>query len=57
MKTGKFETMDLSGLLEFVRRFPKFKPLVICNADTRATAERAGVLAMTWQEYLLDAPG
>jgi hypothetical protein len=56
VKTGKFQMTDLRGLLEFARRFPKFKPLVICNADARATAERAGVLAMTWQEYLLDGP-
>jgi len=56
VKTGNLQMADLTGLLEFVRRFPRFKPLVICNAGARATAERAGVLAMTWQEYLLQGP-
>ncbi len=57
VKTSKFQMTDLSGLLEFVRRFPKFKPLVICTADALLTAERAGVPAMTWREYLLHDPG
>lgn len=57
VKTGKLLPTDLDGLLEFVRRFPRFEPLVICDAETRPTAERLGVRAMTWQRYLLDGPG
>lgn len=56
VKTGKFQMNDLTGLLEFTRRHPGFKPLVICSASGRATAERAEVPAITWQEFLLDGP-
>ena len=47
---------DLTGLLEFTRRHPAFKPLVICSASGRATAERAEIPAITWQEFLLAGP-
>jgi hypothetical protein len=43
-------------LLEFTRRHPGFQPLIICSASGRATAERADVLATTWQQFLLDGP-
>ncbi len=56
VKTGGFRSGELRGLLEFVRRHPKFRPLVICRADGCATAERAGVAAMTWQEFLWSGP-
>jgi hypothetical protein len=56
VKTGRFQPSDLTGLLEFTRRHPGFRPLVICGASGRATAERAEVQAITWQEFLLDGP-
>lgn len=56
VKTGKFQMQDLAGLLEFTRRHPGFRPLVICSANGRATAERAEVPAITWQQFLLDGP-
>lgn len=56
VKSGRFQLNDLSGLLEFTRRHPGFRPLVICSASGRATAERAEVPAVTWQEFLLDGP-
>jgi hypothetical protein len=56
VKTGKFQTSELTGLLEFTRRHPDFRPLVICSASGRATAERAEVPAITWQQFLLDGP-
>jgi len=56
VKTGKLQATDLNGLLEFVRRFPRFKPLVVCDAEARAIAERLGVPATTWQRYLLEGP-
>jgi uncharacterized protein len=56
VKTGKFQMSDLTGLLEFTRRHPAFKPLVLCSASGCATAERAEVSAMTWQEFLLTGP-
>jgi hypothetical protein len=56
VKTGKFRSSDLRGLLEFVRRNPQFRPLAICAAEGRAEAERAGVEAVSWQEFLLAGP-
>ena len=56
VKTGKFQSKDLIGLLEFARRHPAFKPLVVCSASGRATAERAEIPATTWHEFLLGGP-
>jgi predicted AAA+ superfamily ATPase len=56
VKTGKFQSSELRGLLEFTRRHPGFRPLVVCSASERATAARANVPACTWQEFLLDGP-
>lgn len=56
VKTGKFQMNDLKGLFEFTRRNPRFKPLVVCSAEGRATAQRADVPAITWQKFLLDGP-
>ena len=47
---------DLKGLLELVRRHPELRPLVICDDSGRATAERAGVHAISWKEFLLKGP-
>lgn len=57
MKTGELQATDLDGLLEFVRRFPRFKPLVVCDDRTRTSAERLGVQATTWQRYPLEGSG
>ncbi len=56
VKTGRFDTGDLRGLLEFVRRYPKHKPLVICDESGLAVAARAQVEAITWQNFLLAGP-
>jgi predicted AAA+ superfamily ATPase len=56
VKTRRLQMNDLAGLLEFTRRHSGFKPLVICSANGCATAERAEVLATTWQAFLLDGP-
>ena len=56
VKTGKFSMKELTGLLEFTRRHPSFKPLVVCSADGLATAERAEIGAITWQAFLLSGP-
>lgn len=56
VKTGRFQPSDLTGLLEFTRRHPTFKPLVVCGDRGRATAERAGVPSVPWQRFLLDGP-
>lgn len=56
VKTGRFQPSDLTGLLELTRRHRELRPLVICTDAGRATAERVGVEAITWQEFLLDGP-
>jgi uncharacterized protein len=56
IKTGRFQTADLHGLLEFVRRNPSFRPLVICGVEGCAIAARADVAAVTWQTFLLEGP-
>lgn len=56
VKTGGLQMSDLKALLELVRRHPELRPLVICDRQGLATAERAGVPATTWQAYLLDGP-
>ena len=56
VKTGSFLSGELKGLLEFVRRHPEFKPLVVCDEAGSAAAERAGVQWTTWQSFLLEGP-
>lgn len=56
IKTGPFEVNALRGLLEFTRRFPSFRPLVLCEPLDHAAAERAGVASMDWRDFLLDGP-
>ena len=56
VKTGSFQPRDLAGLLEFVRRERSYRPLVVTTAAGIATAERASVEAISWQEFLLDGP-
>lgn len=56
VKTGGFQTSELRGLLELVRRHSELRPLVICDDSGRATAERAGVESIAWQDFLLGGP-
>jgi hypothetical protein len=56
VKTGRISAADLAGLGEFVRRHPKFRPLVLCDDEARPVAERAGFAAMPWTEFLLRGP-
>jgi predicted AAA+ superfamily ATPase len=52
VKTGTYAQRDLAGLLEFVRRFPEHRPLLVCDETRTAAAERLGVDAMPWREFL-----
>ena len=53
VKTGRFGPDSLRGLLEFCRRYPRFRPLVLTGADTQSPPELTGVRAMTWRDFLL----
>ncbi len=58
VKTGRVEAADLRGLLEFTRRDPRYRPLVLCDDADRATVERLGAPALSWRRFLLDGlPG
>jgi predicted AAA+ superfamily ATPase len=53
-KTGTFEPSELRCLREFCRRYSRFRPIVLTGSRKGLdTAERAGVDAMSWKEFLL----
>jgi predicted AAA+ superfamily ATPase len=56
VKTGRFQTSDLNGLLELTGRHPELRPLVICDDIGRATAERAGIESISWRDFLVGPP-
>jgi predicted AAA+ superfamily ATPase len=53
IKGGDYTLRDLVGLLEFRRRNPDYRPLVIGDDAYRDTAARAGVDFLSWQSFLL----
>ncbi len=53
IKTGPFETSELRGLLEFCRRYPRYRPLVLTGPAGQQTARQAGVSALSWTEFLV----
>ncbi|MBI5510412.1 MAG: ATP-binding protein [Deltaproteobacteria bacterium] len=54
VKTGQFGASDLTGLMELTRRSPAYRPLVLCDEDRRAVAERLGLGAMSWRQFLVE---
>ena len=56
VKIGPIGAGDLRGLLEFTRRFPEYRPLLICDAAARAVGERLHVPVIAWKEFLLSGP-
>ena len=56
VKSGPFQMNELKALLELIRRHSELRPLVICDDSGRASAERAGVQAISWRRFLLSGP-
>ena len=56
VKTGRFDLGSLKGLLEFCRRYPKFRPLVIAAPGDELIARRHGLSALAWEEFLTSGP-
>ena len=56
VKTGSVASADLRGIGEFVRRHPKYQPLVLCDDEARAVVERTGLPAMAWRDFLMSGP-
>jgi uncharacterized protein len=56
VKTGGIDAARLRGLAEFARRFPRYRPLVVCDRAQLQAVERLGLPGRAWQEFLLDGP-
>lgn len=56
VKTGSVAASDLRGLGEFTRRYPRYRPLVLCDDAGRPALERLGLPAMAWQDFLIEGP-
>ena len=53
VKAGSVQASELRGLLEFHRRFPAYRPLLVGTATARDAAERVGIPLIEWREFLL----
>jgi hypothetical protein len=56
IKTGAFDSTHLRGLLEFCRRYPRYRPLVVTAVGDESLATRFGLTAVNWSEFLLSGP-
>jgi len=56
IKTGGFDSKDLRGLLEFCRRYPRHRPLVVTAPGNEHQAERLGVASISWSDFLMSGP-
>ncbi len=54
VKTGRVHANDLKGLLEFARRNPEHRPLLVHGEHGHDLARRVGIAAMHWRDFLLD---
>jgi len=52
VKTSRHTTRDLAGLTEFCRRYPEFRPLMLCEESSLDVARDAGVQAVPWRAFL-----
>lgn len=53
---GEVRSRALEGLAEFARRWPEFRPLVICRRTELSAARRLGMQALAWEDFLLAGP-
>lgn len=56
VKTGAVDAGMLRGLLEFTRRAPEYRPLLVGDPTSGPIAERAGIPMVSWPEFLLSGP-
>lgn len=57
VKAGDYTSRDLSSLLEFCRRWPEYRPMVIGEEDHAHTARRLGIDFLSWKKFLWDGIG
>jgi len=53
IKTGRLAAKELSGVLEFCRRRPAFRPLLVCDPGQESIGAAAGVASVSWPTFLL----
>lgn len=56
VKTSRFDLRELTGLLEFSRRNPKFRPLVISAPGDEQIVQGHGLSVVNWKEFLVSGP-
>ncbi len=56
VKTGAVAPGELRGLLEFARRFPAYRPLLVGDEAGLAAAARLDIAAVTWRDFLRTGP-
>ena len=56
VKTGRFDVHALGGLLEFCRRNPAYKPLVITAPGDEEIGRRHGIESINWEDFLMTGP-
>lgn len=56
VKTGAFDSTHLRGLLEFCRRYPRYRPLLITAAGDKPLVRHLGLASVNWSEFLLSGP-
>jgi hypothetical protein len=56
VKTGAFDRAAVEGLLEFCRRHPRYRPLLLTGSDAVGAGRRLGVETMPWREFLMKGP-
>jgi len=56
IKSARFESRHLTGLLEFARRHPNFRPLVVTRPGDEGLARRLGLQSMSWVDFLSSGP-
>lgn len=56
VKSSRFDSRDLAGLLEFSKRHPAFRPLVITRPGDEDLARRFGLAAISWSDFLATGP-
>ncbi len=56
VKSSRYSKADLTGLFEFTRRHPRYRPLVVGVAGNLTVAERLGLPVMRWQDFLIHGP-
>jgi len=53
IKTGRLSLRAFSGVLEFCRRNPSFRPVMVCDPGQESVGDSAGVAAVPWPQFLL----